>query len=87
MRVSEQGGSGVADCPCCGEHVMVSDWRQPELCDTCEDHGCDPTGQSPCECVCPECDGWGHYNAKGLRECHGCGGTGSLGDFRERESQ
>ena len=40
---------GVADCPCCAEHVMVSDWRKPELCEPCQEAGCseDPEVLAP----------------------------------------
>jgi hypothetical protein len=39
--------SGVADCPCCSYQVMVSDVAVPELCDDCEDAGCNCNGADP----------------------------------------
>lgn len=33
--------SGVSDCMCCGEHIMVNDVDIPELCEECVQEGCD----------------------------------------------
>jgi hypothetical protein len=37
--------SGVTDCACCGEHIMVNDIRVANLCDWCTEEGC--TENSP----------------------------------------
>lgn len=43
--------SGYTSCACrdCMETVVSEDVTKPELCDDCEDAGCDPTGRSECE--------------------------------------
>ena len=35
--------SGVADCPCCGDHHMVNDIYVPTLCDECVEADCPRT--------------------------------------------
>ncbi len=40
------GEPGVADCPCCGEHIMVSDVRHPDLCGGCRAAGCEPAADA-----------------------------------------
>lgn len=32
--------SGVANCPCCGNATMVSDFEIPEVCDECKSAEC-----------------------------------------------
>lgn len=40
--------SGYTQCPCCGEDTMSSDMSKPELCELCEEAGCDSDG-TDCE--------------------------------------
>lgn len=32
--------SGVTDCACCGDHIMVADCRALNFCDACTEEGC-----------------------------------------------
>jgi len=41
--------SGYTDCPCCGDVTVSSDVGKPELCELCEEAGCDP-GDGPEGC-------------------------------------
>lgn len=49
-----QPTSGYTDCACrdCMEIAISNDTRHPDLCNECEDAGCDATGAS--ECSSPE---------------------------------
>jgi hypothetical protein len=40
--------SGVTDCACCGDHLMVNDISALNFCDACTEDGCTER--------CPECD-------------------------------
>jgi len=58
-------GSGVTDCACCGEHIMVNDLEDgPHLCDECEaadckggEHMCEREDQvDDCDCIIGQCE-------------------------------
>jgi hypothetical protein len=42
--------SGYTDCACrdCFDIAVSDDMAKPDLCNLCEDAGCDETGQSEC---------------------------------------
>lgn len=44
--------SGYHDCPCrdCFEIAIGCDDDKPDLCNACEDAGCDPDGADECSC-------------------------------------
>jgi len=43
--------SGYTDCACrdCFEIAISDDMAHPDLCNECEEAGCDPEGESECE--------------------------------------
>jgi hypothetical protein len=54
-RIELTQPEGYTECPCCGTVTMSGD-----LCDSCEDAGCeldcgDP-GACDCPCICPTCE-------------------------------
>lgn len=57
-------GSGYVNCACrdCFDVAIGSDADVPELCNDCEDAGCDPDGESECE----------RSDAYGANECGYC---------------
>lgn len=42
--------SGYTQCPCCGDDTVSSDVTKPELCELCEEAGCEPDGSDYCQC-------------------------------------
>jgi len=47
--------SGYANCPCCGEIIIVRDIARPSLCDDCAEAGCEMTCDASGEAGYWEC--------------------------------
>jgi len=65
------GESGVNDCECCGQCIMVNNIHRVDYCDECEDESCNVDHNAE---ACESCDGRGIGDD--MTECEDCDGTG-----------